>query len=215
MYQKNDGPRAGTMSRLYGEFARFYEQQRCPWAPANPKRIFNLAFDKLYPRFYDRLSEEQFLSAVYATLGFPGSDPKGMFETFDPAKYRGSRGLDDHFVSLFARKLTGKLTRAVSRTTDRGRRGDPAKFRPDPALGLLDERVRPESEQACLDLLPAVLACLDARERAVIHLTYWGDLSARKVGELLGMDHKGVARVHDRAVGKLRRMYGVEEKLAA
>ena len=38
---------------------------------------------------------------------------------------------------------------------------------------------------------------------------------SRLYGELLGMDHKGVARVHDRAVGKLRRMYGVEEKLAA
>ena len=69
----------------------------------------------------------------------------------------------------------------------------------------------PPSEAARLEILPAVLACLDARERSVIHLLYWADLSARKVGALLEMDHKTVARVHEKAVAKLRRLYGVEE----
>jgi DNA-directed RNA polymerase specialized sigma subunit len=103
----------------------------------------------------------------------------------------------------------------LRRTTDCGREGDRTKFRPDPALGLLREDVRPASEQARLDALPEVLTYLAGRERAVVHLLYWGDLSARKVGQMLGMDHKTVARVHASALAKLRRLYGLEDNLAA
>jgi hypothetical protein len=206
-------PRVGA-SRLYPEFAQFYAAERCRWAPANPRRLFNIAFTTIYPAFEARLSPEQTLGVVYTTLGFRGADRPGLFQTFDPAKYHGTRPLPDHFVSLFARKLTGKLKRAVART-DQGRSADPAKFRPKPVLGLLDEGVLRRDEQEALDDLPAALARLDAREHDVVHLTYWADLSARKVGAALGMDHKAVARVHAAAVAKLRRAYGVEENLAA
>ncbi|HYH67462.1 MAG TPA: hypothetical protein VD866_22380 [Urbifossiella sp.] len=215
MFDRNDGPEAGPKRQLYREFAEFYRAERCRWAPDNPRRVFNLAFRRIYPDFEHQLSEEQFLAVVYRALGFRGADPRGLFQMFDPAMYRGRRRPEDHFVSLFARKLTGLLKRAVARTTDRGRAADPTKFRPNPALGLLHERERPASEQAQLDLLPAVLACLDAKERAVVHLLYWSDLSTRKTGALLEMDHKTVARVHVAAVAKLRRLYGVEGNLAA
>lgn len=207
--------KAGTNSRLYDEFAQFYAQERCPWAPTNPRRVFDLAFGKTFRAYRKTLSREQVLAAVYDTLGFRGAERPGLFQTFDPARYSGSRPYEDHFLSLFARKLRGKLSLMTRRTTDGGREGDTTKFRPNPALGLLRKEERPASEQALLDDIPAVLDCLDARERGVIHLVYWADLSARKVGALLGMDHKTVARVHDQAVGKLRRLYGVEENLAA
>jgi DNA-directed RNA polymerase specialized sigma24 family protein len=73
----------------------------------------------------------------------------------------------------------------------------------------------PASEAARLDILTVVLAYLTPRQRAVVHLIYWEGLSARKVGTLLGMDHKTVARVHAAAVAELRWLYGVEEKCAA
>jgi RNA polymerase sigma factor (sigma-70 family) len=82
-------------------------------------------------------------------------------------------------------------------------------------FAMVTVETRPASEQARLDALPAALAGLDPRERGVLHLVYWADLSARKAGALLGLDHKTVGRVHATAVRKLRRQYGVEESLAA
>jgi RNA polymerase sigma factor (sigma-70 family) len=215
MIEENNGPRAGEERRLYGEFAQFYTSERCPWAPANPRRAFNMAFRKVYPEFSDRLSREQTLAAAYETLGYRGAPRPGLFETFDPDKYTGTRPLEEHFLSLFARKLTGKLKALLRRTTDSGRSGDRGKFRPDPDLGLLREDVRVASEEERLMALPAVLACLSPRERAVVHLLYWGDLSAHKAGKLLELSHKTVCRAHRSALAKLRRLYGLEENLAA
>jgi hypothetical protein len=205
--------RAGALCRLYEEFARYYVEERCEWAPANPRRVFNLAFERFYPGVQNRMSPEEFLGVVYQTLGFRGTDRDGLFQTFNPALYRGHRPLDDHFVSFFARKLKGKLGRAVGRTTDRERPGDPHTFRTDPGLGLVNHRDVSDRDREHLADLPAVLSFLDPRERAVVHLLYWDDLSTRKAATLLNIDHKTVARVRDGAVAKLRRLYGVEEEV--
>ncbi len=205
---------ANLLRRLHNEFARYYTAERCEWAPTNPRRAFNLAFEIASRRKYRPLSEEHVLTVVYATLGFRGADQPGLFQTFDPAMYNGTRHLSDHFINLFARKLSGKLSREMTRTTDRGRKGDVEKFQTTPGLGLLNERTQPDRNRHLLDDLPEVLSCLNGRERGVIHLLYWEDLSARKVGALLGMDHKTVASVHQTAVNKLRRAYEIEENLA-
>src|SRR5437868_6898679 len=105
MYERTDGSARAGMRRLYAEFAEFYTAEKCRWAPAEPRRVFNLAFEVVYPDYRDRLSPEQFLGVLYATLGFDGADPPGLFQTFDPTRYNGRRRLDDHFVSLFVTKL--------------------------------------------------------------------------------------------------------------
>jgi hypothetical protein len=215
MMETYHGPRAGNRSRLYREFAEFYTTERCRWAPTNPRRAFNLAFGSISSQFRDQLTMEQILAVMFETLGYRGAPRPGLFQTFEPAKYKGMRPLEEHFLSLFARKLKGKLTSLLRRTTDHGRKGDRTKFRPNPALGLLRQEVRPASEQDKLDSLLAILAVLDAREREVVHLLYWRDLSARKAGEWLGMNHKTVGRVHESALAKLRRHYGLEENSAA
>ncbi len=215
MPNRKNGLWAGAKSRLYGEFARFYTSERCQWAPTNPERVFNVAFGKTFREYRGNLSDEQVLAALYAALGYRGAGRPGLFQTFDPTKYAGTRPLDAHFVSLFARKLRGKLDLLQRRTTDCGRVADPTRFRSNPALGLVSENEMTSPEPGPADDLPAVLGCLDARERGVIHLMYWSNLSARKVGTLLGLDHKTVTKVHDTAVRKLRRVYGVGENHAA
>jgi RNA polymerase sigma factor (sigma-70 family) len=156
----------------------------------------------IYQEYRNKLTEEQLLAEVYAVLGFAGSKPPGLFRTYDPAKYHGRLSHEDHFVNLFARKLKSRLRRAARRAS-----GDCRRRR----LYAAREQTVSTQEQMCRALLPVVLGCLEPRERAVIHLTYWEALSARKVGELLGIDDKTVKKVHDKAVGKLRRWYGVEE----
>ena len=203
---------AGARGRLYAEFVQFYMSERCRWAPENPQRAFKLAFGRTFRESRRGFSDEQVLAAMYAALGYRGADRAGLFRTFDPAKYTGTRRPEDHFVSLFARKLKGKLLSMRRRTTDRGRAGDPVAFPHDPALGLLHGLAY---EPPPGGDLPAVLACLAPRERAVVHLMYWEGLSARRVGALLGVDHKTVTAIHRAAVRKLRRLYGVEENLAA
>ncbi len=205
---------ANLLNRLYQEFAHYYMAERCQWAPTNPRRAFNLAFEIASRRNYRPLSEEHVLTVVYATLGFRGADRPGLFQTFDPAKYNGTLPLNDHFINLFARKFSGKLSKEMSRTTDRGRKGDAEKFQTTPGLGLRNERTLPDRNRHLLDDLPEVLNCLNGRERGVIHLLYWEDLSARKIGALMGIDHKTVASVHQTAVSKMRRAYGDEENLA-
>ena len=74
---------------LYREFTAYYTQERCHWAPSNPKRAFNLAFKTLYPAYCERMAPSLFLSFIYDTLGVRGGEPRGLFQTFDPEKYKG------------------------------------------------------------------------------------------------------------------------------
>src|SRR5689334_19672496 len=105
MYDATQRPMTGCMRGLYREFASFYEAERCPWAPENPKRAFNLAFKVIYPNVYDQFTEEEFLQLMYDTLGFPGSTPEGLFQTFDPKQYGGALPIETHFLNLFKQQL--------------------------------------------------------------------------------------------------------------
>src|SRR5262249_25585806 len=122
MTERNDGPRAGTTSRLYREFAEFYDEEWCRWAPDNPRRGFNLAFEKVYPKFSDRLTEEEFIAVMYSTLGFHGSKPPGLFETFDPGRYGCRLPLDDHFVNLFKARLEWRVRDRLRKEVRRRRK---------------------------------------------------------------------------------------------
>src|SRR5262249_23061713 len=119
---------AGTKSRLFREFAQFYLTEKCDWAPSNPRRVFNMAVEVLYKECRNKLSEEQVLAELYGVFGFAGADPPGLFQTFDPTRYRGRLRVEDHFINLFVRKLKRRLGRCARRFTDGGRRG---RFGPD------------------------------------------------------------------------------------
>jgi hypothetical protein len=206
---KSPTPRWQSTSRLYREFREFYDAHRCVYAPANPRRIFNLCFKSVYRAYRNRLTTFEFLGVIYTTLGVRQGEPRGLFQTFDPVKYKGKLPLDRHFVNLFKKKLWGKLILALSPRTDQGKPADPGKFHARPELGLRRAAGLSRWDRDVREAIHEALAYLDELERAVIHLTYWGGLSARMVGELLSVDHKTVGRRHCRALQKLREFYGV------
>jgi len=69
---------------LYDEFKRYYDDERCQWAPRNANRIFQFAFSNVYPNYRELMSQEEFLGVVYETLGFSGPSSPGLFQKFDP-----------------------------------------------------------------------------------------------------------------------------------
>jgi RNA polymerase sigma factor (sigma-70 family) len=204
-------PRGSTNGRhrLYREFEAFYREHRCAWSPPNPRRIFNLCFKTFYPAYRRRLTRAEFLAVMYDTLGVQEGEPRGLFQTFDPAKYKGKLPLDSHFVNLFKKKLWGKVFRRLRPPTDQGRPADPARFLPRPELGLWTAKMRSVLDRALQDAVHEALDCLDEVEQAIIRLAYWCDLSARCIGRHLRLDHKTVGRKHERALQKLRACIGL------
>ncbi|UYZ13257.1 RNA polymerase sigma factor SigB [Brevibacillus sp. WF146] len=53
-------------------------------------------------------------------------------------------------------------------------------------------------------MLDRALHALDKREQAIIHLTFYRNLSQKQAGDLLGMSQMHVSRLQRRALGKLR-----------
>lgn len=188
------------LDQLYREFAAYYEAERCVWAPANPRRAFNLAVKTLYEPNREKVSLFQFIGLVYETLGFAAGGT-GLFREFDPDKYHGRLPLEKHFLNLFRARLEGKLVNALRRgellVAARQKRGK---------VGLPQRSFR----QRQLDQEVAeALTCLSDLEARVIRLRYWDDASYREIGQELGMDHKTAGRRLDQALDKLRRQFGV------
>jgi hypothetical protein len=206
MFQTTGGHGAAMMRGLYGEFSRYYmaERCRCPWAPVNPRRVFNLAFDVVYPRFSELMSEEEFLGAVYEVLGFPGSRPRGLFDTFAPSKYHGTLPLQDHFVNLFKLKLEWRVKDWL-RQRDRESR---------PLMrneGSRYDRIHQER----VDALQEGLGLLSQDEATIVWLEYWGRYSHRELAVELKLDRETIRRRHGMAIGKLREYFGIFWKSAA
>lgn len=75
-----------TVGLLYREFEVYYQKQRCVWSPENPRRIFNLCMNHIYPTYRQRLSREEFLTIMYLTLGVhPAPPPQRENRTRDQA----------------------------------------------------------------------------------------------------------------------------------
>lgn len=217
MFESNDRSTAGATRRLYEEFARYYTTERCPWAPENPRRVFNLAFEVIYPRWCDVLTEEEFLRAIYDILGFRGSKPQGLFETFDANQYGGPLPLPDHFVNLFRVKLEGRVLDECRRATRlRRRKYKPGTLTPngERRLKRLDNPLT-GADQERVDALAEALAVLPPVELAVVHMTYWGRYSRQEVADQLDLDRDTVRRRHESALARLRVFYGVSAKSAA
>jgi RNA polymerase sigma factor (sigma-70 family) len=197
-----------SIKRLYREFASYYHEHRCCYAPANPRQIFGLCMS-LYQAYRRFMPAWEFMSDVYATLGVREGEPRGLFQTFAPAKYRGKLSLERHFANLFKKKLWGKVLRSLSPKTDRGRRGDPGRFQASPELGLRKEQPRSRWDRELIENVREAMAQLEGGERTIIYLMYWRDFSARKIAALLEVDHKTVGRRYDKAMKKMREFFGV------
>ncbi len=216
MRQTNRSP-AGVGSPLYREFAAYYAAERCRWAPDNPRRLFNLAFKKVYPRFCDRLTEEEFVETMYTTLGFPGSRPRGLFRTFDPAKCHDRLPLADHFANRFKAQLAYRVRDRLRREAKRRRR----RVRRKKLTPGAERRLRRDGgspydrvEREWVDALPEALGRLAPDESVVVRMTYWERYSLREVAVVLGLDRGTVRRRHDAAIAVLRAFYGVSGKIA-
>jgi RNA polymerase sigma-B factor len=59
-------------------------------------------------------------------------------------------------------------------------------------------------------MLNHALDVLDQREKAIIHLTFYQNLSQKQAGDLLGMSQMHVSRLQRRALGKMREALRVE-----
>jgi RNA polymerase sigma-B factor len=59
-------------------------------------------------------------------------------------------------------------------------------------------------------MLDHALHSLDTREKEIIHLTFYENLSQKQAGELLGMSQMHVSRLQRRALGKLREALRME-----
>ena len=206
------------MNRLYDEFAHYYEMERCEWAPENPRRVFNLAFDIVYPRFWDGLTEEEFLTEVYDTLGFSGSIPRGLFHTFDPKKYSGPLPLPDHFVNLFRAKLEGRLRDRRRKLNKRRRR----KYKPGSVTPEAERRLKwvwgssyDRVGQERMAALAEGLSTLTPSQFRVVHMTYWGRYSHREVALELGLDRKTVRALARHRHRELKAFYGIAQEIAA
>jgi hypothetical protein len=196
------------LTGLYQEFAHYYAQHRCPWAPASPDRIFNLCFKRVFHAYRKWMSPAEFLAAIYRTLGIPGVEPAGLFQKFDPKKYNGRLSPEDHFVSLFRTNLKGNLGLELRRVTDRGQRDDRENFGGHRVIEFLEEGTKfSRYDVEAVESLPEALLLLEGEELRVIKSRYWDGDSNRKIGLQLGMDHKTVKRRHDAALAKLRRFY--------
>jgi hypothetical protein len=223
-----------ALHAAYLEFEKFYlrerdlwvaeDQARDGWASRNPRRLFGLAVHEAGRTFGGRLPASALLDAAYVTLGLgtkgrclpslrDGRLRPGLFQTFDPKKYtKGRRTLPDHFAGMFKNRLKTNLRRWLRFKTDNGRRDPKRKFRHNPRVGLFRRDWSPGPR--LVDTVREALGTLDGRERVVIELTYWADLSSREIGDLLDLDHKAVLRKHNAALVKLRVYYDAGREAA-
>jgi RNA polymerase sigma factor (sigma-70 family) len=209
MKEKTEGQHARRTNRLYEEFASYYRDHLKPWAPPNPRRVFNLAFEVVYPCYSDHVSPEQFLAEVYDVLGYCGARGRGLFETYDREKYGGALADQNHFLNLFRATLSWRLRDDIRRQAKRLRKFCPA-FSPEDCGRAWSEGGHDTWMDAALLDLPDGLALLNDAEFAVIRLMYWEGRSQREAATRLGLDRATVGRRHGRALEKLRAFYGVE-----
>jgi RNA polymerase sigma factor (sigma-70 family) len=189
--------------RLFSEFAAYYDPLRCPHAPP-AARAFRLLWGLYRRRFHRWVCPWEFLATVYDTLHGTSDRYPGLFASFHPGSYRGRLPLEKHFLNMLVKRLRARFQgrRKAGRRTARAWRR---------AREELAREVRHRhSSDDPLSSLPEALATLDREEARVIDLRYWhGFTTARAIARELGIDHKTVARRHDRAIARLRAFYGV------
>ncbi|MFF8591622.1 SigE family RNA polymerase sigma factor [Streptomyces sp. NPDC015220] len=156
----------------------------------------------VYPSFasYMRARQPVLLRAARSLTANP-SDAEDLLQTALTKTYVAWERIEDH------RALDGYVRRALLNTrTSQWRKRKVEEFacdelpEPDPAPGAAD----PAEQQALRDAMWRAIAKLPARQRAMVVLRYYEDLSESQTAEVLGVSVGTVKSAVSRALGKLR-----------
>jgi RNA polymerase sigma factor (sigma-70 family) len=155
----------------------------------------------------DPLADPALIRRVYAYVAYrmgPGPDAEDVTsETFERAlRYRDSY---DRKKGDLAAWLIGIARRCVESARIRPETADPVD---QPAPGDL------ENEAVWRLTLAEAVATLNARDRELVALRYGADLTARQIGELVGMQTNAVEVALHRALGRLRTRLEAPEREA-
>jgi len=128
------------------------------------------------------------------------SDAEDLLQTALTKTYVAWERIEDH------RALDGYVRRALLNTrTSQWRKRKVDEFAcdelPEPELGGVDD---PAEQQALHDAMWRAITKLPARQRAMVVLRYYEDLSEAQTAEVLGVSVGTVKSAVSRALGKLR-----------
>jgi RNA polymerase sigma-70 factor (sigma-E family) len=155
-----------------------------------------------YPSFtsYVRARQPMLLRTARSLTANP-SDAEDLLQTALTKTYVAWERIEDH------RALDGYVRRALLNTrTSQWRKRKVDEFtcdelpEPEPALGAAD----PAEQQALHDAMWRAITKLPARQRAMVVLRYYEDLSEVQTAEVLGVSVGTVKSAVSRALGKLR-----------
>ncbi|MEU3849095.1 SigE family RNA polymerase sigma factor [Streptomyces sp. NPDC029554] len=155
-----------------------------------------------YPSFssYVRARQPVLLRTARSLTGNP-SDAEDLLQTALAKTYVAWERIEDH------RALDGYVRRALLNTrTSQWRKRKVDEFacdelpEPDPVTGADD----PAEQQALRDAMWRAIMRLPARQRAMVVLRYYEDLSEAQTAEVLGVSVGTVKSAVSRALGKLR-----------
>ncbi|MFJ2722402.1 SigE family RNA polymerase sigma factor [Streptomyces sp. 6-11-2] len=155
-----------------------------------------------YPSFaaYVRARQPLLLRTARSLTANP-SDAEDLLQTALTKTYVAWERIEDH------RALDGYVRRALLNTrTSQWRKRKVDEFacdelpEPEPAPGVTD----PAEQQALRDALWRSIMKLPARQRAMVVLRYYEDLSEVQTAEVLGVSVGTVKSAVSRALGKLR-----------
>lgn len=179
---------------LFERFRAFYDEGRCPHAPADPARAFGLAV-RLWQEadpggellgqggFYVVLCET--LAGRRETSPEAGGGFPGVFRRYDPSRYRGKKATEEHFLLFLADDFKGRVRRAV-RKAARPRPGppEPERWRRD-----RQPRRRTYQERRRLADLDLAIERLAEQDRRLVAMKFWEGMSNRDIAALLGGCH--------------------------
>lgn len=155
----------------------------------------------LYPSFssYMRARQPVLLRTARSLTGNP-SDAEDLLQTALAKTYVAWERIEDH------RALDGYVRRALLNTrTSQWRKRKVDEFAcdelPEPDLVSADD---PAEQQALRDAMWRAIMRLPARQRAMVVLRYYEDLSEVQTAEVLGVSVGTVKSAVSRALGKLR-----------
>jgi RNA polymerase sigma-70 factor (sigma-E family) len=149
---------------------------------------------------YVRARQPMLLRTARSLTANP-SDAEDLLQTALTKTYVAWERIEDH------RALDGYVRRALLNTrTSQWRKRKVDEFtcdelpEPEPALGAAD----PAEQQALHDAMWRAITKLPARQRAMVVLRYYEDLSEVQTAEVLGVSVGTVKSAVSRALGKLR-----------
>jgi RNA polymerase sigma factor FliA len=159
--------------------------------------------------------------AYYRIRGamFDGMRTMAWYSRSDYARFRAEERENQYLANLAEREAAGRVAQPSSATTDKGEALEEiagiltgvtavhltcmaaARDVPDEKFRAADEQVATDEER---ERVRDALRKLPAKERRLIELYYFADMSLDAAGAKLGLSRSWASRLHARAVDRLR-----------